>query len=190
MNMIKGVLAGMFTLLSAASFAQAATPYASASAGVAIMGNSQTETLSGTAMRYDPGYALTGALGLESGKIRFEGEAGYQKNGVKNIDNLNVSILTFMVNGYVDLKLPMSPVTPFLTAGAGVASAKADGFGFDDDSSTVLAGQVGAGAGFSVAPFVKIDLKYRYFMASDAEFDHEKLSIDSHNVMLGLRVGL
>ncbi|MBV5320001.1 MAG: porin family protein [Chlorobium phaeobacteroides] len=190
MNRIKGVLGGMFTLFCAVSFAQAATPYASASAGVAILGTSKTETMPETSMSYDPGYALTGAIGLEKGKIRFEGEVGYQKNGLKNTADTDVSIMTYMANGYVDFKLPLSPVTPYVTAGAGVAGVKADGFGFDDDSSTVLAGQVGAGAGFSVAPFVKIDLKYRYFMASDAEFDHEKFSIDSHNVMLGIRVGL
>lgn len=192
MNTMRTVLAGAMILLGSASLAEAATPYVSASVGIAMREDSDVEE-GGVSyyIPYNVGYAVTGAVGIESGRMRFEGEIGYQENGIEDADDLNISMTTYMANGYLDLGMPMSPITPYVTAGIGMADVKAEGLGFSDDSSTVLAGQVGIGAGFSIAPMVTLDAKYRYMIAADAEFDdYTEISVDSHNVMLGLRVGL
>lgn len=192
MKMRGTAIAAAVILMGSAAMAEAATPYVSTSVGIAMRGDSDVEEGGKPYyIPYDVGYAVTGAVGIESGRTRLEGEIGYQKNGIEDADDLDISMTTFMANGYLDLGVPMSPVTPYVTAGIGVAEVKADGLGFDDDSCTVLAGQVGIGAGFNIAPMVTFDAKYRYLIAADAEFDdNTEISIDSHNVMLGLRVGL
>jgi opacity protein-like surface antigen len=192
MNMIRTTLAGALLLFGTTASAHAATPYVSGSIGIAMRENSDVgEGPASYSLPYDTGYAFAGAIGLKSGKMRVEGEIGYQENGIENADDRKVSMTTYMANGYVDLGLPVSPVTPYLTAGIGLADVKTDGMNFADNSSTVLAGQVGIGAGFSVAPMVTLDAKYRYLIAGDAEFgDDTRIGINSHNVMLGLRVGL
>lgn len=188
MNIWRTALAGAVLLIGTTASACAATPYISGSVGIAMMEDSDPG--SGFTWPYDTGYAVTGAVGLESGNLRLEGEIGYQNNGIEESE-IDVSMVTYMANGYIDLDLPINPVTPYLTAGIGLADVKLEGFGLSDDSSTVLAGQVGVGAGFSIAPMVKLDAKYRYLLTADAEFDGlDKISIDSHNVMLGLRIGL
>lgn len=192
MKMMKTAIAGAMILMGSAAMAEAATPYISGSVGIAMRGDSDVEEAGVPYyIPYDVGYAVTGAVGIQSGKMRLEGEIGYQSNGIEDADDLDISMTTFMANGYLDLGVPMSPVTPYVTAGIGMADVRAEGLGFADDSSTVLAGQVGIGAGFSIAPMVTLDAKYRYMIAADAEFDDDvEISVDSHNVMLGLRVGL
>lgn len=189
MNIWRTALAGAVLLIGTMASACAATPYVSGSVGIAMMEDSDLG--SGFTWPYDTGYAVTGAVGLDSGNLRLEGEIGYQNNGIEESD-IDVSMVTYMANGYIDLDLPINPVTPYLTAGIGLADIKTDGLPSADDSSTVLAGQVGVGAGFSIAPMIKLDAKYRYLITADAEFDGvtDKISIDSHNVMLGLRIGL
>ncbi|MEE9905949.1 outer membrane protein [Chlorobium sp.] len=189
MNIWRTILAGAVLLIGTTASACAATPYVSGSAGIAMMEDSDLG--GGFTWPYDTGYAVTGAVGLDSGNLRLEGEIGYQNNGIEESD-IDVSMVTYMANGYIDLDLPINPVTPYLTAGIGLADIKTDGLPSADDSSTVLAGQVGVGAGFSIAPMIKLDAKYRYLITADAEFDGvtDKISIDSHNVMLGLRIGL
>lgn len=192
MKMMRTAIAGAMILMGSAAMAEAATPYISGSVGLVFRGDSDVED-GGVSyyQSYDTGYALTGAVGLDTGKMRFEGEIGYQQNGIEDADDLDMSITTYMANGYIDLGVPASPITPYLTAGIGLADVRYEGVGFSDDSSTVLAGQIGVGAGFSIAPMVTLDAKYRYLIAADAEFDdNTEISIDSHNVMLGLRVGL
>jgi len=188
MNIWRTALAGAVLLIGTTASACAATPYISGSVGIAMMEDSDLG--SGFTWPYDTGYAVTGAVGLESGNLRLEGEIGYQNNGIEESE-IDVSMVTYMANGYIDLDLPINPVTPYLTAGIGLADVKLEGLGLSDDSSTVLAGQVGVGAGFSLAPMVKLDAKYRYLLTADAKFDGmDQISIDSHNVMLGLRIGL
>lgn len=192
MDMIRTAIAGAMILMGSAAMAEAATPYISGTVGIAMRSDSDVEDAGMLFYQpYDTGYALTGAVGLDTGTIRLEGEIGYQQNGLEDFDDIDMSMTTFMANGYLDLGVPMSPVTPYVTAGIGMADVRAEGLGFADDSSTVLAGQVGIGAGFSIAPMVTLDAKYRYMIAADAEFDDDvEISVDSHNVMLGLRVGL
>lgn len=191
MNMIRTALLGAMIVIGSTAMAEAATPYVSGSIGIGMRGDSDVEVGSAKySASYDTGIVFAGAVGLESGNMRVEGEIGYQKNGIENNDDFDISMMTYLANGYLDFNLPTAPITPYITAGIGLADVKAEGFGLNDNSCTVLAGQVGVGAAYAISPLIKLDMKYRYLMAGDAEFDNRaKVSIDSHNVMFGLRAG-
>ncbi len=87
-----------------------------------------------------------------------------------------------MANVYLDF-VNSSPVTPFLTAGIGMAEVTL----FDYYDDTVFAYQVGAGLTFAINPHMSIDLKYRYFATEDLDFEGIEAEFASHNVYCGFR---
>jgi opacity protein-like surface antigen len=181
---VAGVALWLSVLFCPAFSADAATPYISGSAALAMISDSEL-----TPRTYDTGYALAGAVGLDSGPYRVEAELGYQKNGINNSQRA-VSLTTYMCNGAVDLGLPIASFKPFITAGVGLADVEEENGNSSIVGDTVFAWQIGAGAGFDVASLVTVDLHYRYFATSDPELtDQKKYTIDTHNVTLGLRVG-
>lgn len=193
MKMLRTTLAGAMIVIGTTVSACAATPYVSGSVGIAMMEDSDVQIggVDDGRIPYDTGMAATIAAGLDTGSTRIEGEVGYQENGIEDSDDVEVAITTFLVNGYYDFELPASPVKPYLSAGIGVADVNAEELALGDDSSLVLAGQVGAGVGFAVAPALTLDARYRYLMTTEAEFNGDyDISVGSHNVMLGLRLGL
>jgi opacity protein-like surface antigen len=161
-------------------------------------------------MKFDPGFAGSFAGGFNFGMFRIEGELGYQGNNIDNKydyyyyddyyhnhhnddnyyddhhhHNDNSSDLTaysLMGNVYLDFVNP-SPVTPFLTAGLGMATVNL----FDYYDDTVFAYQVGAGLAFAINPRMSIDLKYRYFATEDLDFEGINAKFASHNVYCGFR---
>jgi opacity protein-like surface antigen len=182
---VTGVVLGFMALTCFAPSANAAMPYVRGSVGLASMGDSEH-----TARSYDTGNNVAGAVGLDRGRYRVEAELGSQTEGVKNSVN-EVSMTTYMANCYYDIEIPLAPVKPFITAGVGFANVvEDDGFGVEVDDR-VLAWQIGAGAGFRVAPFVNLDVQYRHFTTADTELaGGKKYSIGSNNVTVGLRVSL
>jgi opacity protein-like surface antigen len=178
---VYGIFAWVLLLACTGRIADAATPYLKGSGGIAMLGSSGRS--------YDSGYAVACAAGLDNGQYRLEAELGSQKSDISH-SAASVSIMTYMANGYIDIDLPLSPAKPFLFAGVGVASVADKIVNYTVASDTVLAWQAGAGASFSMAPLVNIDVQYRYFSASDPELTgHNHYKIDSHNVLLGLKVG-
>lgn len=204
MKKFLSVCAALLVFVASAPIAQAgADPYVSLSAGLALLQNSDVEEGGVTdedAIEYGTGYAVNGALGLDGGMYRLEGAVGYQVNdwdkfnGIEVPDgfDLEVSILSFMANGYVDIEMPAAMVTPYLMAGVGVANVDfeiEDLFG-DSDGDTVFAYQFGAGVGIGATPNVTLDLGYRYFATGDVSpVEDVDISIASHNIMAGVRVG-
>lgn len=180
---VAGIVAGLMALTSAVPSVNAATPYVTCSLGVAVQGDSEL-----TPRTYDTGYALFGAIGLDDGQHRFEGELGHQNNGVKNTD-MSVSMTTWMGNGYIDLKLPYFSLKPFVMAGVGLANVDEDNGHGNIVGDTVFAWQFGGGAGIRVAPQTTLDAQYRYLATSTAELAGNKAySIGTHHLTLGLRV--
>ncbi len=207
----------------------AGNPYASGNIGITWFEDAEATPVEGdetsmVSFEFDSGIALTGALGYDFGTTRLEAELGYQTNDAASItlqeggksDDVyttdafgNVSLTTFMFNGYYDIK-PMddSDVEIFLTAGVGAAFVNFDevGPGWDDDefddemtstfSETTWAYQLGAGVAVPVGDNIVVDARYRYFDSADitsrdddeiTDDDPMNLSIDSHSALIGLR---
>ncbi len=164
----------------------AALPYLSASAGLGMLGDSGVGSV--VSRSYDTGTLLIGAFGIDNGPVRLEAEAGYRKNGVTN-SPASITMKSYMANGYLDLGLPFSPLKPFVLAGGGVATVDEHNSGLLS-GDTVLAWQIGAGAAYSLAPAVTLDVQYRYFDASTPQLAGYRYSMGSHNILLGLRFGL
>jgi len=192
MKKLRGATAfGLLALVCSGPAANAATPYLSGSAGIPLLHDSEV-TVEGDHVgdwSYDTGYVLTAAIGLDGGKYRVEAEVGYQENDLEDFAQ-KMSMMTYLGNGYVDFELPTASIKPFVTVGVGFATVEwSDGITPIDD--TVFAWQIGAGVGFTVAPKVTLDAKYRYFATSNPELaDDVEYSIGSHNLMLGMRIGL
>ncbi|WP_294345099.1 acyloxyacyl hydrolase [Prosthecochloris sp.] len=196
MKKFMSLCVALLVFFASAPLAQAATPYVSASAGLALLSESDVEGSWVTDIDYKSGFVINGALGLDGGMYRIEGAVGYQVsdwdeiNGIELADNVDaeVSILSFMANGYLDIEMPVSMVTPYLTAGVGIANVDFEDFE-DSDDDTVFAYQFGAGVGIDAIPNVMLDLGYRYFATGDVSpAEDVDVSIASHNIVAGVRV--
>jgi len=148
-------------------------------------------------IEYNPGIALGAALGYAFNNFRAEGEIGWQKNDLDKVSMLgesadvngDVTNLVFLANGYYDF-LNNSQFTPYVSAGIGLTNVKVSSSDLEaDNDDTVFAYQVGVGIGYAVNDKVTLEVKYRYFGASDPEFDGVKVEIGSHNVLAGFRIG-
>jgi len=200
-----GVLAMLFTGLDA----QATLPYVSGAVGLGYLTDSAVEVDGDhiADLSYDSGFLVTAAVGLDAGVYRLEAEAGYQTNDLNKYTEVggpdeatadgSLEIFTVLANGYLDFGMPDSTLKPYVTAGAGIATigleSTSDFGGVVDVDETVFAYQLGAGLGFELSPGVMMDIRYRYFAAADPEFkvdgDKWDVDVDSHNLMLGMRVG-
>lgn len=150
-----------------------------------------------------PGYALSGALGLDFGILRLEGEAFYNEYSLDTIEiagfdaDADGAFKTLAGMGNLFIDLPLAAVTPFIGAGIGYAEVKADDFQVGgaplvDDSDTVMAWQLRAGMAFSIFPMTDMTIGYRYFVTEDLEMSNALGDVDveklkSHIFELGLR---
>jgi opacity protein-like surface antigen len=182
------LVAGAF---AAPSMAQAAsTPYASLSTGLSLMNNS---TVNGQSdyVTYKTGYLINGAVGLKNGDTRVEAEIGYHHNGIDKVNNApfsgaNLSMWTFMANGYYDLNMN-SGITPYVMGGLGFADCKLDNNG-STSSATKFAWQLGAGVGIKASKEVTVDLGYRYLKPSAPDYaGGGTYSIGASELLVGAR---
>jgi opacity protein-like surface antigen len=215
--MLRKILPAVFGLAlslgsGTAAQAQFGAPdfYIAAGAGGAILENTTITDVT-TATTFDtvpfPGYALTGALGLDFGVLRLEGELFYNEYNLDTIGLAGIDAdaegafktLAGMGNVFVDL--PLAVITPFVGAGIGYADVKADNFAFGgapvsplvDDSDSGLAWQLRAGIAFAIFPLTDMTIGYRYFVTDDLDMsnalgDVEIEKLKSHIFELGLRV--
>ena len=112
----------------------------------------------------------------------------------------DITVLSLLVNGYYDIDLgggvELSP-----TVGVGVAQVSMDDVNFDEDvpdvfdeigldiSETTFAYQAGIGLGIPLGSNIMLDARYRYFATTDFTMLAVNTNIESHNALLGLRVG-
>ncbi len=148
-----------------------------------------------------PGYAFNGALGLDFGLLRVEGEVFHSVYSIDNIKSAGVdvnaegSFKTWAGMGNIFIDFPLVVVTPFIGAGIGRAKVDADdirvrGADIVDDDDTVTAWQARAGIAFGILPLTDMTIGYRYFVADDLNLEND-VDIDkqkSHVAELGLRV--
>ena len=178
--------------------------YISANLGYAMAQN--TDTTIGTssgAIEYESGFAGAAAVGFGFDYGRAEAEISYQRNGLDKVRvsgsgldaSGDISNLALLFNGYLELFKIGNVVTPYLTAGMGVAMVdisglpvkSGDSYTTDSHKDTVFAYQFGAGVGYTVSEKLTVDLKYRYFQTSDLTFGNTIASYGSHNFYLGVR---
>ncbi|MGC8775409.1 MAG: outer membrane protein [Chlorobaculum sp.] len=178
---------------AAPSLAQAAsTPYASLSGGLGLLNNSTVDG-NNDAIKYKTGYLINGAVGLKNQDVRLEAEVGYHRNSVDTSDydeplGAHVSMWTFMANGYYDIPMKDSVVSPYVMGGLGVADASiSDGNWGPSSTSTQFAWQIGAGVGIKATNNATVDLGYRYLSPSDGSFGGKKVSLASSNILAGIR---
>ncbi|MGI6639848.1 MAG: outer membrane beta-barrel protein [Desulfobulbus sp.] len=142
------------------------------------------------------GQAAVGKLfNSDFGDFRLELEYAYQKADLDDMDG-DVSLQTFMVNGYYDL-----PVTEmfgiYFTVGAGYGDYNLNagivetpnGFvNYVNHNNGVFAYKGGAGVTFNFTDQLAMDLGYEYLGTSDAEINNaEFTSIRNHNIVTSLR---
>ncbi|MBF0585735.1 porin family protein [Prosthecochloris sp. N3] len=191
--------------------AVAATPYASVSGALSMMGESDV-TVNGSeydeGADFSPGYGIDLALGLDAGTLRLEGEVGYQMHELDSvsqevmddfgpfdpdIEDLDAEVLTVMANAYVEAGVPGSLFQPYVMGGLGLASIDFE-LGEWSEDDTVFAWQAGAGIGIRLLPNMVLDLGYRYFAMDDPEVSVDgygiEADLDSHNVVAGIRAGI
>ena len=116
----------------------------------------------------------------------------------------DITVLSLLVNGYYDIDLgggvELSP-----TVGVGVAQVSVDDVNFDmpsingdgdgldeiglDISETTFAYQAGIGLGIPLEDNIMLDARYRYFATTDFTMLAVNANVESHNALLGLRVG-
>ena len=200
-----------FLVLPTISFG-ASGMYGSFNAGLAkpADGNMTISGVGSYELEYDTSFTVGGAIGYrlgESGDYRVEGEVAYQNNEVDRIDNnslpvpigvgtlssMEASMLTFLLNGYIDFNYG-SAFSWFFTGGFGFAridgEMTVDGV-TDDEDDTVFAYQVGVGAGYAVTETVTLDCKYRYLGTAE-DFNIEggdvEVASPSHSITVGIRV--
>ena len=151
-----------------------------------------------------PGYALSGAVGLDFDLLRIEAEIFHTVYSLDNVKDAGVEVnadgsfktLAGMANVFVDI--PLVVVTPFVGAGIGRAKVDADDIRFKgvdivDDDDTVTAWQLRAGLAFGILPLTDMTIGYRYFVTDDLNLSSSAGDVDvdklkSHIVELGLRV--
>lgn len=170
--------------------------YLSLSGGLAMLNDAEIGDPAFYEIESDPGVAFSGAFGYGVCRFfRLETEIAYQQNDMDQVKIAGTSLaadidgdtssISGLFNGYVDFATP-GPVTPFLSAGIGLAKVEAsiDNQTWDD---TALAWQVGAGVNIALNPALSVDLKYRCFATADLQLDNMDVDYASHNVYGGLR---
>jgi len=192
-------------MLPGISSGAAAGPYISGNLGEAFMRDSEVLVSAGSCdfveVDYKKGFSGSIAAGYSFGMLRVEGEIAYQASKVDykfhevddydyyydinhdavHYDKSDMTAWSFLGNFYLDF-VNSSPVTPFITAGIGLADVEL--FAAKDD---VMAYQLGAGVAIEISQHVSIDLKYRYFATDDLDYKGYDVEFLSHNVYAGLR---
>jgi len=168
--------------------------------------------------QFDPetGFGARGAVGVDAGAIRFEGEFGMSRNDFEKYhsngppqQNLpmtgQVKIVTAMLNGYMDFDIAGAGFVPYLGLGVGAAATDIEANGplptaptgpsvaLIDDDQTNLAYQAVAGFALPLGDRFWLTLQYRYFNGGNVEGTDTtgrayRTDVSSGNVDAGIRI--
>jgi len=184
--------------------------YGSLRLGVAIPGNSDIENASDPGTRvvakFKNSMFVSSALGWEFNYFRFEGEFLYQSNdfesaSVETVETTisgDISSLALLFNVYLDYE-NRTDFTPYLYAGLGASMMSLSSLGLPEpdigwgpvsDEHVVAAYQLGCGLSYRMDEKISLDLKYRYFVPSDPDFNTIETEFASNAITLGLRISL
>ncbi|MEM8876416.1 MAG: outer membrane beta-barrel protein [Pseudomonadota bacterium] len=163
---------------------------------------------------YDVGINFSGAIGREFAfagyGARAELELGYLTN---EVDSHTVAGLgtfagsaaggatnTFygLANGYIDFDSQGGPITPYVSAGIGLASVDFDTHGIApagtvmNDSAVGFAWQIGAGVSYELSDQIDLEVGYRFFNVENVGLTsvggvNSDVDLRSHQVNAGWR---
>lgn len=202
--MKKTVLAvAALTLLVApmTSFSADDSVYIKGNIGLGIAMDSDIDNMplnAGTAkMTLDSGFLGTVAVGYDfAGPFRAEGEYAWQKNDLDQVSYNNsfgnfregdLKVQSLMVNGYYDVDTS-SQWVPFIGAGIGWAKVDLNTPALSlGDNDNVFAYQFMAGVSYLIDDQWAIDAQYRFFGTQDATIQDADFSVNSNNLMVGVR---
>ena len=174
-----------------------AAPYISGSVGVGFPSDSDVTFSDGSVnkggLTSKTGVPISGAVGIKNDAYRLEVALGHQSDKVDtwkhlpNSSNDTYSFFTYMVNGYYDVDIKNSNITPYVMDGLGGASVNVKNEGQPDQNSNVFAWQVGAGIGIKAANNLTFDLGYRYLKPSSFSDSYGSYTFCSSNFLAGIR---
>ncbi len=161
---IVSAIAGAVALVGLAGTAQAEAWYVSGGLGLNLTHEGDANG-GNDSITYDLGYGLLAAVGFKAANgLRVEGEWSYRKNDVDEISGVpsgfEAGSWALMVNAFYDFRI-QGNFTPYFGGGLGVAEVTFDNVG--EYSDTEIALQIGAGAGFDLAPDLVMSVDYRLF---------------------------
>lgn len=195
--MKKELLIAVALLALSALPASAQGPYVGGSLGLFIPHESDISVpgLGSADVEYDLGFGFTLNGGYNFDDFRLEGEFGYKASDVDKISgpggsvsvsDVELTVLSFMVNGYYDVKMN-SPFKPYFGVGIGLINGELDGGGSTGDD-TVFGYQITAGVSYPINKNLNLDFYYRFQgAASDFEDAGDELSYTSSNLNAGVR---
>lgn len=144
------------------------SPYFSASGGAWLPTHTTTldTTLKPTEARYDGGFGLGAAIGMDLGQLlRLENELSYRYARGRNGGG-DTWALGWMVNAWIQAR-NQSPVTPYFGGGFGLGRGHVASAGAWDGDLTGVAYQAGGGLEIQLDRKTSLDVGYRYFGISD-----------------------
>ena len=176
----------LMTMIFAAAFmatsVQAANDniYFAGSAGVSITNDLDSPDLN---ISFSHGHNVGGELGHYMGRFSVGSVEVDEVNGITSPLDADLSVLTFMPNGYYDIEIANSPFTPFIGAGLGLVSSEMDAgsSGSVDDDEEDLGYQFMVGLGFEVKPTTVLTGEYRFLGITSSD-EH-----DTHAFVFGAR---
>lgn len=185
----------IMVLFVTAGSALAEGPYVGANIGLGI--NHDSDATGGVTIEYKKGLAFDLAVGYQFNEnVRAEGEFGYRSADVDNVKSsgfstpvtdADLTVMSYMANGYYDITQFKSPVTPFVGAGLGMLDGKFKSPGYSK-SDTTIGYQLMLGASYEINKQVSADASYRFQGAvSDFKIDGDKISYTNSSFLVGIR---
>lgn len=179
----------MFALTGTSMAGDCVWPYIGVVGGAAFTGSNTVDIADG--------YSVGGVAGLEYCNSRIEAEVTYRSSHIDQLTLGSVSgnfhLMSYMLNGLLEIDVNSKKWRPYLGLGAGLASADISSITSGGvqisggTSATKFAYQGIAGIGYFLTPNLVIDGSYRYFSTSKYRFDGLAVDYGTHNLLLGGR---
>ena len=90
-------------------------------------------------------------------------------NGIPSPISADLSALTFMANGYYDIEMANSPLTPYIGAGLGLVSSEISAGASSSADQEDFGYQFMVGLGFDVGKTTILTAEYRFLGIADSD---------------------
>lgn len=182
--MKKAIVAALFLLLATVLPAAAQGPYLGIGGGLNIVHDADYGP---GEIEFDYGYGFNVTGGMHFTPVRLELEFGYNNADVDDGGDADLTIMSYMLNGYYDMAMGTAPISPFLGVGLGFLYGEAEEDDFDDDD-TIFGYQLTAGITSHLNQYLDLDVYYRFQSGfDDFEIAGADLEYSASLIFAGLR---